>query len=205
MPITLKLGELVNTKPVLEKLIKCRFSYTTNYRLARRLKVINSELVTYDESRTKLITELGTPSNDKSGRVQLLQVSEDQLKKAKEEVALKKSDAARAKTIYETSSGSNEEKADLKKAMETLDTAAQEAENVLPILEKHMVSWPLYIASNNDLLNVDVTLAIDPIRLSELQPPSNDLCDKCGKSSTSEALTVEDTMILFPLLVDDAS
>jgi hypothetical protein len=205
MPITLKLGELVNTKPKLEKLIKCRFSFTTNYRLARRLKVINSELVTYDESRTKLVTELGTPLNDKSGRVQLMQVSEDQLKKAKEEVALKKSDASRAKTLYETSSGSNEEKADLKKAMETLDTAAQEAEDALPILEKHMKAWPLYVAANNELLNVDVTLDIDPIRISELQPPANDLCDKCGQSSTNEALSVEDIMILFPLLVDDAS
>lgn len=205
MPITLKLGELVNTKPVLEKLIKCRFSFTTNYRLARRLKVINFELVTYDESRTKLVSELGSPLDDKSGRIQLMQVTADQLQKAKESVSIKQAEADRAKALYETSSGTEEEKTDLKQTMESLEADAKSAEAALPLLEKHMKAWPLYVAANNELLNVDVTLDIDPIRLSELQPPTDALCEKCGRSNNQESLSVEETMILFPLLQDDAS
>jgi hypothetical protein len=205
MSITLKLGELISAKPTLEKLIKCRFSFTTNYRLARRLKVINSELMTYNESHTKIVTELGTPLNDNSGRFQLMQVTPDQLKKAQEEVSLKRADADQAKTIYETHTGSSEEKTALKTSMEALATDAKKSEKALTILEKHMKAWPLYVAANNELLNIVVTLDIDPIRLSELQPLSNDLCDKCGQSSTNEALSVEDIMILFPLLMDDAS
>jgi hypothetical protein len=70
MPTQITLRQLIEAKPVLEKLLKMPFSIATSYALARRARIINAELVEYDKKRNDLITQLGSPMEgqpDKTG------------------------------------------------------------------------------------------------------------------------------------------
>lgn len=201
-PITLKLGELVNAKPALERLIQLKFSITTAYKLARRLKIINEALMTFDAKRTELVKELGTPVADSPGKIQIRQITPDKIRKAKEEASLKRADATRAQKLHETAA-SDTEKLSAKTAMDTLVKLADDAETEIPALEKEMAAWNEFNAKTNELMNVDEILHIDPIRLSELQPPENTVCPKCGRSPNE--VTVDDMMLLFPLLAEEAA
>ena len=200
MPITLKLGELVNAKPALERLIQLKFSITTSYKLARRLKVINEALMTFDAKRTELVKELGTPVADSPGKIQIVQVTPDSLRKAKKEATKKREDAERARALYQTA-GSDTEAATAKSAMDVLIKLADDAEADIPNLEKSMAAWNEFTSRTNEMMMIDETLAIDPIKLGELQPPENTICQKCGRSPNE--VSVDDVMLLFPLLSDD--
>jgi hypothetical protein len=205
MPITLKLGELVNARPALEKLMDpsggLRFSLTTAFKLSRRLKVINAVLLAFDAKRADLVRELGTPVVDRPGKFQLLQVTPDKLDKAKKEATKKREDAVQASGLYRTA-GSDTEDATAKTSMDVLVKLADDAEAELPILEKNMVAWNDFTSRTNEMMMADETLDIDPIRLSELQPPENTVCKTCGRSPNE--FSVDEVMLLFPLLTDDS-
>jgi hypothetical protein len=198
--ITLKLGELVKAKPALEKLLQQKFSITTAYKLARRLRIINEALMTFDAKRGELVKELGTPVADNPGKIQLRQVTPDTISKAKDEVLSKRAKANQAVQLHATA-GNDTEKATAKTTMDTLVKLADDAETEIPALEKEMASWNEFVTKTNELMMVDEVLPIDPIKLSELQPPENIICSKCGRSSNE--ITVDDVMLLFPLLAEE--
>jgi hypothetical protein len=200
MPIKLKLGELVNAKPALERLIQLKFSITTSYKLARRLKVINETLMTFDAKRTELVKELGTPVEGSPGKIQIRQVTPDSLRKAKNEAAKKREDADRASALYKTAS-SDTEAATAKAAMDVLVKLADQAEAEIPLLEASMKAWNEFTSRTNEMMVIDEVLNIDPIKLAELQPPENTVCKTCGQSPNQ--ISVDDVMLLFPLLADE--
>jgi hypothetical protein len=200
MPITLKLGELYSAKPALERLLQLKFSLVTSYNLTRRLKPINKILMDFDTKRTELVKELGTPLADGSGKIQLLQVTPEGLRNAKKEATQKRADAERARGLYQTA-GSDTESATAKAAMEMLVKLADDADAEIPNLEKSMAAWNEFTSRTNEMMMDDKTLDIDPIRLSELQPPENAICKTCGRSPNE--LSVDDVMLLFPLLADE--
>jgi len=200
MPITLKLGELYSAKPALERLLQLKFSLVTSYNLTRRLKPINKILMDFDTKRTELVKELGTPLADGSGKIQLLQVTPDTLRKAKKEATQKRADAERARGLYQTADNDTEA-AKAKSSMEVLIKLADDADAEIPNLEKSMAAWNEFTSRTNEMMMVDKTLDIDPIRLSELQPPENAICKTCGRSPNE--LSVADVMLLFPLLADE--
>lgn len=203
MPITLKLGELVNAKPALERLIQLKFSITTSYKLARRLKVINEALMTFDAKRTELVKELGTPVEGSPGKIQIVQVTPDKLRLAKKEAEKKREDADRAKALFASNLGSDTEKATAKNAMDVLVEAADKAAAEIPVLEASMKAWNEFTNRTNEMMMIDEVLQIDPIKLAELQPPENTICTKCGRSPNE--ISVDDVMLLFPLLADEAA
>jgi hypothetical protein len=202
MPITLKLGELVYAKPALERLILMKFSLTTWYKLVRRIKVINEALMIFDEKRTKLVKELGTPVVDNPSKTQIRQVTPEGLYKAKAEAKKKREDADRASALFKTAASDTEAKV-AETAMNVLVKLADDAEAEIPSLERHMTAWNEYNSQTNEMMMIEETLAIDPIRLSELQPPENAICDKCGRSPNE--ISGDDMMLLFPLLIDDTA
>jgi hypothetical protein len=202
MPITLKLGELVNAKPALERLIQLKFSITTSYKLARRLKVINEALMTFDAKRTELVKELGTPVADSPGKIQIRQVTPDSLRKAKKDATKRREDADRASALYKTAT-SDTEAMTAETAMNVLVKLADEAETEIPILEKEMVAWNEFTSRTNEMMMINETLQIDPIKLTELQPAESAICKTCGQSPNQ--ISVDDMMLLYPLLADEAS
>jgi hypothetical protein len=201
MPITLKLGELVNAKPALERLIQLKFSITTSYKLARRLRVINEALMTFDAKRTELVKELGTPVEGSPGKIQIRQVTPDSLRKAKEEAIKKRESANSATKLYQTS-GSDTEAATAKAAMDVLVKLADQAEAEIPVLEASMKAWNEFTTRTNEMMMIDEILNMDPIKLTELQPPENTICKTCGQSPNQ--ISVDDVMLLYPLLADEA-
>jgi hypothetical protein len=201
MPITLKLGELVNAKPALERLIQLKFSITTSYKLARRLRVINEALMTFDAKRTELVKELGTPVEGSPGKIQIRQVTPDSLRKAKEEAIKKRESANSATKLYQTS-GSDTEAATAKAAMDVLVKLADQAEAEIPVLEASMKAWNEFTTRTNEMMMIDEVLNMDPIKLTELQPPENTICKTCGQSPNQ--ISVDDVMLLYPLLADEA-
>jgi hypothetical protein len=61
MPTQITLGQLAEAKPALDKLLKMTFSMATSYALARRARVVNSELAEYNKKLNDLIAKLGSP------------------------------------------------------------------------------------------------------------------------------------------------
>jgi hypothetical protein len=68
MKITI--SEILNGKPVLEKLVDKEISIKTAYKLSRMIKVLNEELQTFEESRQKLVQQYGEVQEDDSIAVQ---------------------------------------------------------------------------------------------------------------------------------------
>jgi len=199
MPITLKLGELLTAKPALERLGQLRFSITTSYKLARRIKIINESLMRFDAQRAALVRELGSPVKDSPTKVHLRQIKPELLQSAKDEALLKRQDANRATLLFETSLADDEvSKTKAKNAMENLKAQADAADVEVALMEADALAWNNFIAKTNDLMMLDETLSIDPIKLSELQPPEDTICPKCHHSPNE--ISVEDVMLLFPLL-----
>jgi hypothetical protein len=197
MPITLKLGVLVQAKPALEKLVQLKFSMATSHKLVRRLRPINDALMNFDSARAEWVRELGTQALDGSKKFQLRQVNPEHLQKAKSEAAQKREDATRATTLYRTADGDTSK---AKSSMESLVKFAEDAEAQVAALEKEMAAWTEFNQRTNDKMNEDVS-NIDPIRLSELQPLESAICSKCGRSP--HEISIEDMMLLYPFLVDD--
>jgi hypothetical protein len=188
MPITLKLGELLSAKPALERLIQLKFAITTSYKLARRLKIINEALITYDAKRSEIVRELGSPvAGSNSEQYQLQKITPAELKAARD-------DAANKRKISEESTETEDSKAKLTKS-------AAEAEAVVSNIEKGMTAWNTYVRLDNELKMIDEVLNIDPIRLAELHASENATCLKCGRAPNE--ISVEDMMRLYPLLAED--
>jgi hypothetical protein len=202
MPITLKLGELINAKPALERLIQLKFSIVTSYKLARRLKVINDALVTFEAKRIDLIRELGTPVAGKPDQVQVVQVSSEDILKAKKTAAKIAADIDE-ESIQIKASADKEGVDSHRIVLDGLIRMAASADAEVSRLEAGLIAWTEFNRRNNELLAIEETIAIDPIRLSELQSPENVLCKTCGRSPNE--ITVVDAMLLFPLLADDPS
>jgi len=192
MPITLKLGELLAAKPALERLGQLRFSITTSYKMVRRIKVINVVLMRFDAQRAALARELGTPIKDSPNKIRLRQVTPEQLQAARDDVKKKKEMAASCQPSSLDSDVDEEE---------YLTSQIKQAEADLKIMEAEAESWHSFVAKTNDLMMIDETISIDPIRLSELQPPENTICPKCQRSPNE--LTVDDVMLLYPLLAPE--
>jgi hypothetical protein len=154
MPTKITLGQLVEAKPALEKLLKTHFSMATSYSLARRARVINAELADYDKKLNSLITELGSPVEgqpDKTG-------------------------ISPTRVNPET------------KAVETNPAMSE------------------FLKKRGELLAVEVTLEVEPIRLADLAvlPYAKD-CPKCGTKVgeiPEQDPTGADLYLLGPLLVE---
>ena len=73
MPITLKLRELLLIKPALDRLAALKFPMTTSFRLAKRLRVVTTELDLYDKKYNEIVTELGTPVDGQPGQIGIAQ------------------------------------------------------------------------------------------------------------------------------------
>lgn len=58
--MTIQLTDLINGQDNLRQLTEIKFPVKVSYRLSKLLNKVTSELSTYEELRTKLITELGT-------------------------------------------------------------------------------------------------------------------------------------------------
>lgn len=201
MPITLKLGEIVNAKPALERLIQMRFSMTTSYKLARRLKIINETLITFDAKRSDLVKELGTPVAGSPGKFQIVRVTEDNILKARNNAEKKRQEANSAKALCEALPIKFIDSELAQLSMESSGKAADEAQESLDNLEKSLLKWNGFATRINEMMTIEETLAIDPIKLSELQPPENAICKTCGRSPNE--ISVDDVMLLYPLLAEE--
>lgn len=62
MKITI--SEILNGRPVLEKLVDKEISIKTAYRLSRIIKVLNEELQHFEEQRQKLVQQYGEQQED---------------------------------------------------------------------------------------------------------------------------------------------
>lgn len=70
--IKLKLLEIVNAKPAFDSLVKLHLPMATAFNLAKRLKVINTELEIYTAKRDELVKAHGEALPDKPGAVGVL-------------------------------------------------------------------------------------------------------------------------------------
>lgn len=62
MKITL--GELLNGKPALEKLVNLEISIKTAYKLSRIINKLNNELQNFEDQRQKLVSKYGEPEEN---------------------------------------------------------------------------------------------------------------------------------------------
>ena len=62
----MKVSQLVNAQPALKVLVEAKLPIKASYRIAKSLKLIATELATYEEKRTALCQEYGTMSEDKT-------------------------------------------------------------------------------------------------------------------------------------------
>ena len=62
--MNITISEILNAKPVLEKLVDKEISIKTAYRLSRVIKELNGELQTFEEQRQKLVHKYGTQKKD---------------------------------------------------------------------------------------------------------------------------------------------
>jgi len=69
MPIKITLGQLIDARPVLDKLLKMTFSISVSYQLSRRMRVIKPELDAYDQKQNDLVKELGNPVPNEPDKV----------------------------------------------------------------------------------------------------------------------------------------
>lgn len=60
----LTLGELLNGKPALEKLVNLEIGIKTAYKISRIIRKLNEELQHFEEQRQKLVTQYGEPQEN---------------------------------------------------------------------------------------------------------------------------------------------
>ena len=60
----LTLGELLNGKPALEKLVNLEISIKAAYKLSRIIRKLNEELQNFEEQRQKLVNQYGEPQEN---------------------------------------------------------------------------------------------------------------------------------------------
>ena len=73
MPITIELKNLLLARPALDRLAALKFPMTTSFRLARRLRAVSAEIETYEKKYNEIVTELGTPLKEQSGKIGISQ------------------------------------------------------------------------------------------------------------------------------------
>jgi hypothetical protein len=64
MPITLKLGELVASRPAFERLIQQELPILAAFKIGMRVHLASDQLATYDKLKTDLIIKLGTQDKE---------------------------------------------------------------------------------------------------------------------------------------------
>ena len=62
----MKINQLVSAQPALKILVETKLPIKASYRVAKALKIIASELATYETKRVELCREYGTESEDKT-------------------------------------------------------------------------------------------------------------------------------------------
>lgn len=199
MPITMKLGELVNAKAPLERLIAMKFSIVTSYRLARRLKQVNEELAIFETKRNELVKDLGEVMKDDPTKLQIIQVLPATVVRAKAEAVEKRAAFERAKALFEAApEGVATGKSELQAAMLKAEEAALAAEADVPVKEAGQKKWEEFATKHNELQLMEITLDFDPIPLSDLKTPEDKICSECKRGPNE--IPVEDMMLLLPLL-----